>query len=462
MKLLFIRSNIIPNLLVVTFLLVVLYGCQKTDPLSSPSTTELNELSKVKRLGDKHNTESADFVYEWYKSLAAIQLPEAPSSALVGYRNFAYIGVGLFESVQPGIKGGSSFSSKLYQMPAMPKPDMSKEYLWSASANAAMARMAKLFLTNLTAANKTSIDMIEAANYNHFKSMASEDVLQRSQAFGRSVADAIYNWSTTDNFTVASDGWLPPVFPGSWVPTATPPVIYGAYVGESTPMLRYSLKALAPPIPVPYSTDPSSAFYKAAKEVYDIGMSQNPALQATARWWGDAGGRGLGYPAPYHLVSIVTKVLQNHNAGLWKAAEVYAKTGIAMKDGPIISFRSKYYYNLLRPITYINQNIDAFWNSTLPSPPYPDYTSGLVSNYGPVIQILIRHFGDVPITDDLYTWRGWPARTYSSLSQLLQDVAYSRIYAGIHYRFTQDVSIAMGIELGNEIEKVRVVGPEYQ
>ena len=38
----------------------------------------------------------------------------------------------------------------------------------------------------------------------------------------------------------------------------------------------------------------------------------------------------------------------------------------------------------------------------------------------------------------------------------------SRVYAGIHYRFTQDMSIAIGIELGNEIDKVQVVGPEYQ
>ena len=453
MKLLFIRSNVLSKMLVVLFLITAFYGCQKADHW--PGHPDHHGKPKP-------SPESADFVYEWYKSLAEMQLPEVPASALVGYRNFAYIGVGLFESVQPGIKGASSFSSKLYQMPAMPKPDKSKDYLWSASANAAMARMAKLFLTNLTDANKASIDMIEATNYNSFKSMASNSVLERSQAFGRAVADAIYNWSTTDNFTVASNDWQQSDLPGAWVPTGNPPTVYGAHVGESRPMLRYTLNALAPPLPFPYSTDPNSAFYKAAKEVYEIGKSENSAQQASARWWADAGGQGLGYPAPYHLVSIVTTVLEDHNAGLWKAAEVYAKTGIGMKDGPIITFRSKFFYNLLRPVTYIRQNIDANWNSLIPSPPYPEYTSGLVSNYGPVIQVLIRHFGDVPITDDLYTWRNLPERRYRSLSKLLEDVAYSRIYAGIHYRFTQDVTIAMGVKLGNEIEKIRVVGPEYK
>lgn len=457
MKLLFIRNNLIWRLLIAFLFLGLLYGCQKTD--ISPAF----ELSKAaQRHPLKQSAESADFVYEWYKFLAQLQLPTPASPAPVGYRAFAYIGVGLFESVQPGIKGGSSFSPKLYEMPAMPKPDMSKDYLWSASANAAMASMAKLLLTNLSDADKASIDLFEASNYNHFKSMASEDVLQRSQAFGRSIATAIHNWSSTDNFITSSAGWQLPVFPGSWVPTSNPPTIFGAFLGESRPMLRYSLKAIAPPIPVPYSTDPASEFYKAAKEVYDIGKSANPYYQATARWWADAGGPGVGYPAPYHLVSIVTGVLESNNSGLWKAAEVYAKTGIGMKDGLIITFRSKYFYNLLRPITYIKQNIDANWNSLLPAPAYPEYTSGLVSNYGPVIQVLIRQFGDIPVTDDIYAWRGLPVRHYSSLSQLLEELAISRVYAGIHFRFTQEVSIAMGIELGNEIEKVRVVGPEYQ
>jgi hypothetical protein len=85
-----------------------------------------------------------------------------------------------------------------------------------------------------------------------------------------------------------------------------------------------------------------------------------------------------------------------------------------------------------------------------------------MSFYAPVIEILIREFGDVRITDASYTWRGLPAREFSSLSQLRLEAALSRLYAGIHYRFTQMLSIEMGIELGDAIDKVRVVGPEYR
>jgi hypothetical protein len=85
-----------------------------------------------------------------------------------------------------------------------------------------------------------------------------------------------------------------------------------------------------------------------------------------------------------------------------------------------------------------------------------------VGFFGPVMQVLINEFGDIPVTDNAYGWRGDQPRQYNSISQMRLEAALSRCYAGIHYRFTQEVSIEMGKKLGDEIDKVRVVGPEYQ
>ena len=448
--------------LLITFLLLnVFYSCKKSDQ-AAPSTPDLQLAAK----SPKQSEESAEMIYQWYKFMANLQLMVNPQpSPFVQNRAFAYIGVGLFEAVQPGIKGGSSFGAKLYEMPAMPKPDMSKEYCWRASANAAIASLAKLLVASLSVADKASIDAKELANYNQLRLTTPEDVLKRSEAFGRSIALAIYNWSTTDNFSITSEGYSPPNVPWAWSPT--PPGFaapVGANLQFSRPMLRYTLDANAPPIPIPFSTIPGSQFYQAVQEVHDLGgtTTATPANKATANWWADAGGPGTGLPAPYHILSIVTSMLESHQSGLWKAAEVYAKAGIAVKDGPIITFRAKYQYSLLRPITYIRQHISANWLSHLTTPPYPEYTSGLVSFYGPVVQVLINEFGDIAFTDNAYLWKGLPVRQYSSLSQMLHEAAISRVYAGIHYRFTQLITIDMGVQLGNEIDKVRVVGPEYK
>jgi hypothetical protein len=464
MKLL-IKHSFSLKLLMVLLLFAVFYSCKKAHFVPEPSTSNLASLSKAQK-SLKESEESADVVHQWYNYISALQRPYSQNNPIVAMRYFAYIGIGLFESVQPGIKGGSSFGPKLLEMPTMPKPDHSKEYLWSASANAALASMFKLFIANLSVADKASIDANEIAIYNQLKATTSEDVLKRSEAYGRSIATAIWNWSTTDNFSVGSTSYTPVNEPWAWVPTPPAPansLPFAADLRYSRPLMKYTLTALAPPIPVPYSEDPNSAFFAAAKEVQDLGgtMTATAANKATANWWADAGGLGVGVPAPYHLLSIIKSVLESQHADLWKAAEVYAKTGIAMKDGGIITFRSKYHYNLLRPITYIRRHMDATWVSHLGNPAYSDYTSGLVGFFGSVMQVLINEFGDIPVTDNAYGWRGDQPRQYNSISQMQLEAALSRCYAGIHYRFTQMASIDMAINLANEIDKVRVVGPEY-
>lgn len=451
--------------LFIVLLICFQLSCEKTDRLEEVPALGNESLTKRQQL-HRQSEESADVVYDWYKFMSVMQRSVAPQPLpFTAARWYAYIGVGLYESVQPGIRGGSSFSPKLYQMPAMPKPDHSKDYLWKASANAALASMFKQFLTNLSVADKASIDAKELAIYNNLKLTTPEDVLQRSADFGRSVATAIYNWSGSDNYSVTSGTYSPLNEPWAWIRT---PPNFAAAIGDnlqySRPFLKYTVNSTVPPIPVPYSVDPTSAFFKAAKEVHDLGgtITATPANKATASWWADAGGPGIGVPAPYHLLSCVTSILENQQAGLWKAAEVYAKTGIAFKDGPINTFRAKYHYNFLRPITYIRRHIDATWLSHLGNPPYSEYPSGLVGFYSPVIQVLINEFGDIPATDNTYGWRGLPARQFSTLSQMRKEASDSRVYAGIHYRFTQDASIEIGVQLGNEIDKIRVVGPEYQ
>ena len=97
------------------------------------------------------------------------------------------------------------------------------------------------------------------------------------------------------------------------------------------------------------------------------------------------------------------------------------------------------------------------------TPPYPEYTSGLLGAYGPVLAVLINELGDVAVTDNIYANRtGYGTRQFAHLSDLLQEASDSRIYGGLHYRFTQVVSIQVQKELADKIDQVSIVGPEYQ
>ena len=445
MQLPFLKNFHPLKLTAIVILSASLAGCVKDVPIP-PTASE----------------ESANVVYDWYKLIARLQLYSNPQPVvLLNYRNFGYIGVGLYEAVQPGIKGGVSLSSKLYQMPDMPQADKDKFYLWGASANAVLPSLMKQLLTGLTDANKASIDSLEKAYNDRFRLHVPEAVVTRSQEFGRSVANIIYQWSTTDKFNLSAEGYTLPVCPSCWVLVPPAPAPVGPFLGESRPFLESSVTAEAPPLPVPYSEDPSSDFYKEAKNVYEIGNALTAEQKVIPPWFADAGGPGVGLAAGAHILSVITDILESKRVKLSKAAEIYAKTGIAFKDAPVIVWRSKYSpkFNLLRPVTYINRHIDPEkdWTTFLPTPPYPDYLSGLVSLFSSSFQIIKREFGNIPITDKAYVWRGSGTREYDSISDYVDEAGFSRVLAGIHYQFTQDVTIEVAKKLGNKIADLDLV-----
>ncbi len=429
--------------LLLIFFFVFLFSCQKdTDPL--PKATD----------------ERADVVHDWYKLLIRMQLHQSPPPfALLNMSNFGYIGVGLYESVHPGIKGSVSLSTKLYQMPAMPAAEKKKPYLWAASANAALATLSRLFLAGLTDANKASIDSLEAAYNQRFATGTAQDVLSRSQAFGRSVATAVHDWSKTDKMDISNTGHVDPVFPGSWVPT--PPAFskaVGPRIGTARPFLESSLTATAPPFPYPYSEDPSSDFYKMVKEVYDISKTLTEEQKNIARHWADVGGTGKGYPVPGHWISILAPVLEKQGADLGRAAEIYAKTGIAVRDALITMWKFKFHYNILRPVTYINRLIDPSWQTLVPTPPYPEYPSALTYILGSFMRVLTRELGDnIPVTDNTYTFNGAAPRQYTSFTKIAEEGAISRVYAGIHYKIVVEMSLPLARQLGDKVADIKLV-----
>src|SRR5215211_1869195 len=104
-----IKHSFSLTLLTVLLLFTVLYSCKKADVVREPSTSDEASLSKAQKSSSKQSEESADVVYQWYNYISALQRPGSQTNPIIAMRYFAYIGIGLFESVQPGIKGGWSF-----------------------------------------------------------------------------------------------------------------------------------------------------------------------------------------------------------------------------------------------------------------------------------------------------------------------------------------------------------------
>lgn len=430
------------SLLVILAGIFILNGCHKTD------------LPDDDNHHPSHGKEaSAQVAIDWYKLQVRILL-ERNSSMNGAY--FGYLGVGLYESVRYGSKNSVSLSTKLYQMPAMPAKEKYKDYQWEVSANAAMAALLRSFNTGLTPANQASIDSLENA-YNEKLKWKAGSGFNRSQAFGRSIATAVYNWSLTDNFNPSNAGYVPPVFSGAWVPT--PPALANGimpYLKTARPFLAAHLNVIAPEFPAPYSEETNSAFYKIVKNVYDVSKALTKEQKDMALFWVDQG-NGIGLTPNGHQVSIVTTALEKTEANLYIAAEAYAKASIAQRDATLICFKSKYTYNLLRPVTYIQKFIDPNWLPYIPTPPHPEYPSAHSFITGSVMQALTNVLGDkVSITDHSYDFRGYAPRTYTTLFKAAEEAGISRLYGGIHYVPSLNIALSLGHDLGDRVGKIKL------
>ena len=114
---------------------------------------------------------------------------------------------------------------------------------------------------------------------------------------------------------------------------------------------------------------------------------------------------------------------------------MFALTAIGQADAFIACWDAKYRYNLVRPVTYIGRHIDSTWRPLIITPPFPEYPSGHSVQSGAAAEILTHLFGDsVAFTDSTQTPLGRAPRRFASFRKAADEVAISRMYAGVHFR----------------------------
>jgi hypothetical protein len=408
----------------------------------------------------------ADVAIEWFR-LAVELVRRAPGYAPpVAARTFGYMGVTLYEALVPGMPGYQSLVGQLNAMPPMPWPAAGVEYHWPTVANAALAQSARLLFPTVTDLPLRAINALEARLAAEIAGQAAPgaveaDVLEASVAHGRAVAEAVFAWSQSDGghegylHTVAAD-YVLAAGEGLWQPSAPD---YGLPLlpawGENRPLLLPAGDACAAPPPPAYSTDPASPFYREAREVYDTVRALSKEQREIALFWADDSGTTATPPG--HSLSIASQVMAVERVSLAQATELYARLGIALNDSFIVCWKTKYIYNVVRPLTYIQQVIDPNWNAPeitdpLVTPPFPEYTSGHSVEARAAAEVLTAAFGDhYRFTDVTHVDRGLAPRTFPSFYAAAAEAAVSRLYGGIHYRSAIEQGLAQGACVGRRV-----------
>jgi PAP2 superfamily len=411
--------------------------------------------------------ELSDMATVWFDTLYDVVKSEAAGFP-VAARIYGVSAVALYEAIVPGTLAHRSLVGQLDRLASVPQPVEDRTYHWPTVANAALARTIRGIFPSLTPESLEAINALEQRFAVQFQAEVEEKAYQRSVVQGQKVADAILAWAATDGFArVNNCPYVPERVPGAWEPTppAFTPDPEQPCWGQLRPMVLDSGTECAPPGHPEFSTDPDSAFYAAALEVYHTGRTLTAEQRTIAQYWND--GVGVTGTSSGHWMAIVGQIARNDDLSLAAAAEAYAKLGIAVTDAFITIFDAKYLYNLQRPVTYIQDHIDAGWLPLIVTPPNPAYISGHSTQSRAAAAVLTDLFGHQAFTDTLHTDHHLvppqEPRTFGSFDEAAAEAAVSRLYGGIHYAFDNEEGRASGRCVGQAInERVRFTDEDDQ
>ena len=172
--------------------------------------------------------------------------------------------------------------------------------------------------------------------------------------------------------------------------------------------------------------------------------------------------------SPLQWNRIARTVSAKKRLDLWEQARLFGLLNMALADGYVGSFDTKYHYNYWRPVTAIqtadtdgnpNTSADPTWTPLVTTPPIPDYDSAHSVEGGAASKVLKRFFGTDRIRFRTCSLTLPPGNTcndpapvlrrYNSFSQAAAENGLSRILNGFHFRKAVDEGIEHGNKIGN-------------
>jgi hypothetical protein len=372
-------------------------------------------------------TARADAVMDWNATAAAlpIAVPPVHARVMAAMHGAVYDAI---NSIEP--------QHETYRFPV--------EAPAGASKDAAVATAAHAVLAALVPSQKAALDAVLAQS---LAKISDDRSKADGIAVGKTVAERMLAWRAKDNFDAKAED-KPGTGVGVW--QRTPPGLApGALpqLGGVTPFMLKSVDQFAAK-GRPALT--SREFARDLDEVRRLGgrhSTERSADQtAVAIFW-------AGNEIP-QLNAVARAISQARRLSMPENARLFALVHTAAADALIVSFRIKYQENAWRPITAIRTGYggvapDPNWESLLITPPHPDYPSAHCIAAGAVAQVLRDLFGSDEVKFSYVFPPGLGMmRGYTSLAQIEKEMEDARVFAGIHFRSTDEHSTELGRRVG--------------
>ncbi len=398
-------------------------------------------MASLGALGAGPRPEPAVILRDWYYLMNELVRHTATYSPPVASRSFGYLGVTVFEAAVGGSDKLVSLVGQLRDLEQVPQREPGAVYDETVIISAALSDAIVFYFGNTGPTGQRSINIAQSKWRARAVDGVAEDVVQRSEAFGKAMAASIFAWSQSDGgATILNMGfpekWDLPMGDDKWVPTSLIRQQQLPLLPEWGKLRTFATPdgaACATPGNPTFSTDPDSQFYKEALAVYETVKNATPEQAAIARFWSDD--PMLSMTPPGHWISIAMQVAEQAKLGLEDNVDLLARLGIAMSDAFVGCWHEKFEYNLVRPITYIKKNIDPKWEPILNTPPFPEYPSGHSTVSGAMDAVLTAFFGDnYAFEDKTGSPDGRNPRLFKSFHEAAEEAGISRLYGGIHFQ----------------------------
>lgn len=428
-------------LTILLFAAACLYACRQ------------DKKASVKKIDD------ADVVHQNEDKLTQLIIYDVFTPP-VASRIYAYASLAAYEAIRFEQPDYLSLTAQLQGFGNMPEPDKGKTYNFTLAATQAFFSVARKVTFSVD-----SLKAYEEGLYNRLKNTMDDSTYARSIAFGDTVANVIIKRLMKDNYlqTRGKPKFLGSQAPGKWRPTA-PDYLDGVEYcwGTMKTFVLDSSDRVGIPPPPPFSDDKNSAYFKQNVEVYETSKKLTDEQKDIARYWDDnpfvlehAGHMTFAnkkITPGGHWIGITAIACKKNKADAVKTAQAYALTSMGMYDAFICCWNTKYETNYVRPVTVINDKIDAEWTPRLQTPPFPEYPSGHSTITRAAAVMLTHLFGDNFAFQDTSDMRYiGMKRDFKSFVQAADEASISRFYGGIHYKNSVDQGAIQGKKVSEHI-----------
>jgi hypothetical protein len=402
---------------------------------SSCSESEGSGLDEFPRKKMPFSNYSNDIIIQWH-SIAFETMQTPAYDPMIGSRVFAMVHLAIHDALN-GI-------APMYQTYTLQDQDKKADPIVAISA------AAYTVLVDTYPGKKLQLDSaLEATT----KDVKPGEAKERGLTLGTKAGKGIFDLRKDDGaFANPIAEITNPQLPGLYQGVPPTPFAYAPFwatlqtFGLTTPE-QFRIGEMPALTSAKYTEDYNEVKNKGAK----VNSTRTAEETTIAKFWYEFSEIGWN--------RVTATVAKDKKLDLLSTARLFALVNIALADSYIAGWDAKFHYNFWRPYTAIraaatdgNDNTveDAQFESLMNTPPIHDYPS-THSALGNAAAVVLSELTGSNTGFTMTSTTAEPAnstRSFNSFDQAARENADSRVFAGLHFRFSCDGGLELGRRIG--------------